>query len=349
MKENKNLDISLVIPLYTYEKIKENKNLYKINNFKSDIIFLPWNGGSYFKLRKVLKEFVEEKGPDNIFHFILTFPIFLNFFNNYKTIYTYPSTSFKQLNIKGLISTFLAFFESTKLDFLDPQLTKQIQNIFFWKKKDISNTPGSFVDTKYYKAEDVKNKKNWLTFLGRFEDVKQIIPFLKSIPTIDKVLKNNGIVDHEFFILGYGSLEDKMSSYIKNNKNFENIKLHIYFEKEPLNILRYSKVFYSLQKHTNYPSKSLLESLATGNIPIVTDNRDTKKIAHPSFSYYVNESFSAEEIALKTLEIMILDKKNFSMKTKKSSEHIEKYFSICSSVKYYLNIYNDIKKGNKDD
>ena len=340
-------NIKLVLPKELFDNLIENSQLQIINQYKENIIFIERTNKGYYYKRKKLIEFVNKYNQDNaIFHFILMFPIFTNYSNNYNSVFTYPATSFKALGAKGLFTTFFSFLESNKIDVLDPRLTKKAKLLFVYKKDNITNTPSSFINTNDYQMLTVEKKNNWLVFLGRFEKVKQLLEFLETIPLIDKKLKENNIFNHEFFILGKGSLEKEIYDYVNQSNDYKNIKMHIYFEKEPMNILKYSKVFFSLQKFSNYPSKSLLEAISCGNLPIVTDNGDTRKIADANFSYFVKENFSGEELSNKCLEILTLNNEAFTKKCMLGVEHIKENFNINQSVKYFLDLYENIKEIN---
>jgi len=331
--------IKLVLPQVTYEKLIEIEQLSSIADYRENIVLYSWSGGSYLQQREVLIELIEDYDSDTIFHFILGYPIFINLLNRYNIVYTYTSTSFQQLNFKGKVGVFSAFFEANRVDILDPRITKRLKNILFWKKNRISNTPGSFVDREYYHSVAIEKKRNYLVFLGRLEAVKQVVEFIKAIPTINQKLVDAGIKDQEFFLLGTGTLEKTILEYISHNPSYKDIKIHIYFEKKPVEILKYSKIFFSLQKYSNYPSKSLLEAISCGNIPIVTDNGDTRLIAPESFSYYVEEEFSAELLAEKCVEILKMDNGMLQSKMHQAQDFIDSNFSVDKNIEYFSSLY----------
>jgi len=341
---NKNNSIKLVLPYLTYKEIIQIKQFSDFNEYNNNFITYELESTKYFEKRRILLNLLNTLDKENsIFHFIMGYPVFFNFLKNYNVLFTHTSTSFKQLNINGLVVMFLSIFEAKRVDVLDPQITKTLKRIFFWNKNNIHNTPSSFIDLNYYQKEKFINKKNWLVFLGRFEEVKQVKEFVSTIPIINEQLKKNNINNSVFYILGTGSLENELRELITKNE-FININIKIYFEKEPLDILRYSKIFFSLQKYSNYPSKSLLEAMACGNLPIVTDNRDTRKIANEDFSYYVNEAFSPEELSMRCVEVLSLDADVYENKVNKAILFMKKKFSINTNINYFYNLYTFNKK-----
>jgi len=101
-------------------------------------------------------------------------------------------------------------------------------------------------------------------------------------------------------------------------------------------------VFFSLQMRNNYPSKSLLEGIAAGNIPLVTDVGTTRLIARPEFSYYVPENFSADDIAGELLQILSLDETTLQEKMTAARTFISNNFTIQTSAAYYINLYKGL-------
>ena len=95
------------------------------------------------------------------------------------------------------------------------------------------------------------------------------------------------------------------------NEIYNGLPIEIKFTSNPEEILNKSKVFISTQLFNNYPSRSLVEALAAGNLPVVTDNGQTRWIAKENFSYYVKEDFSETDIADAVYEIMKLDNNAF--------------------------------------
>lgn len=339
-RENNN--VKLIMPTIVYNKFLEIDYFKNINQYKENIILYNLETTSFLEKRKTLLDILDRYyHKDSTYHFIMGYPIFLNFFKarKYNSILTYTSTSFSKLNFKGLITIILSLLEVKKIDVLDPNLTLKLQKLLFWKKANISNTPSSFVDLDYYECQKFVNKKNKLVFLGRFEAVKQIIKFVNSIPRIEERLKENNFYNYEYIVLGYGSLEKEILEII-GQKNYQDINVKVYFEKNPKEVLKESKVFFSLQQYTNYPSKSLLEAISCGNIPIVTDNRDTRKIAHEDFSYYVQEDFTEDEISQQVLEAVSLTQEEFDEKIEISREFIEKHFSIHKNIEYFYKLYD---------
>jgi glycosyltransferase involved in cell wall biosynthesis len=112
-----------------------------------------------------------------------------------------------------------------------------------------------------------------------------------------------------------------------------------YHDPNPADVLSTSKVFLSVQQTTNYPSKSLLEALACGNLPIVTDVKDSRTIAPDDFSFYVPKDFAARDLAEQAVRILRMPEAVFMEKVTMAREHLKERFSVETMASYYLELY----------
>ena len=317
-----------------------------------DKILQPWSqkiityridmNGSIWRSQKELYRFVcERTTADDILHFILSFPTFIFPLKHSKTIYTLTESSLQNVNIKGRVLYLINAFRAKYVDILDPGVHKKMSRYFFFKRNRITLTPGSFVDTNVFKPAVHQQKENWFAFLGRFFFVKQVIELLQAVPLLCKELDAAGITNYKFIFLGFGQLEHGMKK-IMNQPEYKKLPIEIKMTNNPEMILAKSKVFFSLQLKNNYPSKSLLEAMASGNIPLVTDVGTTRMMAAPEFSYYVPEHFSAADIANQLISILSLDEKSMQIKMKAARDFVIENFSINNSAVYYSHLYKKL-------
>lgn len=344
-QDNGYKNVKLTLSKLLLNQLVEIKEFENINKYKQNIEILDWNGGSYMSFVKYINQWIYVKN-NCVIHFILSFPIIYKV-KNIDIIYTYPGSNLTDSNIKGMMSNFYGFLFADKIDILNPNIAQRVKNIFFWKTKKIFTTPGSVIDLTFYEPAPIDLKKNWLVFSGRFVEIKQVLKLLYMIPMIHNTLIKNGINNIRFYFLGEGEYENEMRSYIKSNSDlFRKIDIKIEFHSNPQEILKYSKIFFSLQKYSNYPSKSLLEAIACGNLPIVTDIGETRKIANEKFSYYVPEDFQFEHLIEKCLQIFMLSSDEFNKRICFGREFLNDRFSVNNSTEYFKNIYSISKKDN---
>lgn len=305
--------------------------------YRQNVLIISLPQGSLVEKSRALRRFIEERlSPDEILHFIMYFPIFLRVPN--PIIYTDPISNSKHYNFREKVAVYTRIFLADRVDMLDPARGKHLKKRMFWNAEKVSVTSNTFVDLEKYKALEMSEKKDWLVFLGRFEAVKQTLEYARSIPEIHKTMRELGIGKCRFFIFGHGTLENVLRNILQQPE-FVGIDAEMRYEPQPNEILSQAKIFFSLQKFTNFPSKSLAEALASGCLPIVTDNGATRKMARPEFSFYVPENFSAEDLAAKVREIYRLSAEERQEKSNLAREFAASELSIEKMTDYYLDLY----------
>lgn len=343
VRKQQKAPVRLVLSESLLEHALRVPELQELARYRKEIHILNWKGGNYFELRKCLGAFYEaRKKPAIGFHYVMSFPSFINHAPA-KTLFSFTESALKNLNLRAQLLAWLNFIGADYVDILDPKVASQVKKVLKTKADRISQTRNSFVDTSAFQPVPIEEKKNWLVFLGRFIDVKQVIPFAQAIPAMHRLLtENHDLKGLKFFLLGHGAQEEKIRDIV-NTASFKDIDIVIGFEPDPVRFLKYAKVFFSLQKNTNYPSKSLLEAMACHNIPLVTDVGTTRKIAHPDFSFYVPEDFTSDDLAKKTGEIFSLPASELEKKMKKARAFVQERFTLEKMAAYYLEIYQKMQ------
>jgi glycosyltransferase involved in cell wall biosynthesis len=329
--------IRLILSADLFEKISKVEELKQIVNFRERIIFEQldyMNIGAYTKtVNALIKKYVQR---GDLLHFVSSYPYLAHPSN--KTIFSFTESSLSNVNYKGRIAYYLSFLRAAHVDVLDPIVYNRLSRSVFFKNK-ISRTPNSFVDPALSLDIDFENKKNQVVQLGRFHKVKNIDKFISALPQVNNLLKQNGIDDAEFLILGTGALEQDFKQML-SDPAFDDIRYKIFFSENPQVELRKSKIILSIQSNNNYPSKSLLEGIMCGNIPLVTDVGTTREIAGEEFSVFLNENFTPGDLAGKILEIFQLDKKSFRSKAEAGINFVKLHYTIEKMAEYYFNLYN---------
>jgi glycosyltransferase involved in cell wall biosynthesis len=338
-------NIKLVVPLPLFLKIQETDEFRDINKYRQNLIILRGKTRIWNLTYRVWR--IGRSQDDKcVFHYIGKLPPIIHWFLPHRTCLTLPSTSIgrDQKKVREIALIYLSIRQANVIDVLDPDVYEYVRKLK-WRSAPVFNTPGSYIKPEYYQSEKYENKRNWVVFLGRFpaNDEKNVIKFVQSIPIMSDVLNKAGISDYHIFMLGHGEMENQVRDML-SDKIYRGIPIKFYFEKNPQDILKYSKVFFSLQKKTNYPSKSLIEALACGNLPVVTDVGTTRRIVNEEFGFFVDSNFTSEDLAHKTAEILLLDKEGFARRTHKAREFVENNFSIKKNADYFLQLYKLAEK-----
>jgi glycosyltransferase involved in cell wall biosynthesis len=308
-----------------------------LNRFAQDLIaetFAPKGlYGDSAQLAATAKRYAR---PGDIVHFAMRFPIFHRL--PFKTIYSFTESNLKNVNWKGRLNYYLSFFRAAYNDILDPDITEKLKKIFFYKAHRFFNTPGSFIDGNLYQPAPMEEKKNWIIFLGRFEYIKQIVPLCRALPFVHETLLRNGISGHRFILIGNGTQEAEVKE-ILGSEACKNIPVQQGFNPNPKEVLQYGKIILSLQLTTNFPSKSLLEGMACGCLPLVTDAGSTRRMAAPEFSYYVPEHFTAAQLAEAIAEMLKLNPNDFAQKSAAARGFVVKHFTIETMTQHFVDLY----------
>jgi glycosyltransferase involved in cell wall biosynthesis len=165
-----------------------------------------------------------------------------------------------------------------------------LENNFFSRgSKYYAVSPCSFVDyTEFYPENP---KVNNALFICRIEQHKNPLLLLNSIIVFNRKYKINEEI--KFYLMGEGRLSDQVREFIKVNNLF-----NVEYLGSVINIapwLRKSKIFFSIQEQTNYPSQSLLEAMACENAIIASDVGETRLLITENEGILVN--LNAEKIA----------------------------------------------------
>jgi len=237
--------------------------------------------------------------PFHSVHFVTTVSANFSFIflqkNKVSTFYNGGST------IKGVTTKLFKNIMKDKnfiIDCLSENIKEEILKKFPKAEKRVHVSPCSFID---YSDTDFNynEKENLIVFSGRFNDQKGINMLINFIP-----LFVNNVSNYKLLIMGYGPLEKEIEQAIAKCDGGEFVSLG--FFQDPKVQLKISKIFLSLQKNENYPSQSLIEAMACGNIPIATDNGLTHLLVNENTGIRIPED---DSLALLNAVKLLINKK----------------------------------------
>ncbi|MCX7877897.1 MAG: glycosyltransferase [Ignavibacteria bacterium] len=191
-----------------------------------------------------------------------------------------------------------ALENSDIVDFLSPYILQGVKDRNVKLKEDrVHIAPCSFAD---YQRCYIGDKSEFLVaFAARIEPDKNPFLFLEAACELSGKYENI-----KFIMMGDGTLVNEVRKFITQNHLEQNVKF--FFSYNPPEILSRTSVFVTLQSSTNYPSQSVLEAMACGNVIISSDTGDSSLFIKPEFGILINlnkgELVSAIEKLLKQTE-----------------------------------------------
>jgi glycosyltransferase involved in cell wall biosynthesis len=338
MEMEQKVSCKLVITPKLYKALQEQENSSQVlHQFYQNIIQYEFAGGFKF-FKKAVKSFVAQHSSEgDVLHYIGDHPLCVT--HKRRQVFSITQSSLKNLNAAGKIGQVAGIYYSDMVDILDPVVYEQMSKLFFYKRKRIFRTSNSFCDTELFYSLPYTEKKDWFVFLGRFEVMKQPLALLSALPSLYAAIKDQATDDLHFYFFGHGSKEAEMRQVLERDE-FKNIPVTITYNSKPNGVLAESKFFFSLQLHNNYPSKSLIEAMSAGNVPIVTDVGQTRWLAKPGFSYFVPERFNEKDIVNTAIKIYAEDKSELALKSAMARAFVMKEHTIEKMRDYYLSLYS---------
>jgi glycosyltransferase involved in cell wall biosynthesis len=328
-------NVQLVIPHGLSEAISKLEE-FDLRPYADRIHVLSVEGGVHRSLIKILRQ-LHRSNKRSIFHYVLVPPAFVQTFWSRRTVFTCPMSGMSLYNLRGRLGTYAGCLLAGEVDFLNETVARDVARTLHVRPSRFSVTPGSHIDCDFYSPAPFEEKTNTLVFLGLFTHAKQAPRLFEAVPFVDRYLKERGITDAKFRFLGRDTEEGPLSERLGELP--PDIDVRAYFEPNPRNTLRTAKVFFSLQRVSNYPSKSLLEAMACGTLPIVTDVGDTRLGAREPYAYFVERDFSAAAIAERCHEILTLDRAAFESRVNEARAFLRERFSIDATASYFAELY----------
>lgn len=333
-------NILLIIPKSLYKKVIQIPSLSHNMKYSQELIVLDVKTNRYREFFYKMLPIIFHAPKDSIFHYPLTgFPFIHTLLRQKMIISMVNSTYFERKGsvlFKGKLLFKVNALLSYKIDVLNPKIYENIKKSFFLKNKTYL-TQGSMVEIQ---KDIVFQRENKIVFIGRFDinDIKNVLKYASMIPAIHRYLLSQSIQNIKYYILGHGVLEEKLKALLEDEA-YQGIDIECYFEINPLSILKNAKVMLSLQKYENYPSRSLLEAMSLGVIPIVTDVGESHLFENKDIIQYISKDFTTDELAYALQVILKLDSNTYYKKAKVLSAYVGENHSIENHARYFLNLY----------
>lgn len=332
-------DVRLVLSSDLLSLLERGDEHAAIRDHRARLEIFQAAGAPFERLRAFLRGLFV-KAPAGVFHYGLPSPLRLHASRSRRTLFTLPNASLALYNARGLLEVYGGILRASRVDVLDPRVFAQLTSQFFWRRGSFSLTPGSYVDLELYRPVAAGEKQNLIVFSGLFSDEKQAPRLVACIPRLLERLDAAGFQDARIVMLGRDPDGGTVSARVASLRNS---RVEARFEPSPRSVLAGAKVFLSLQRSTNHPSKALLEAMACGCAPVVTDTRDSRLSAPDSLARYVPRDFSADDIADACVALLQRSSSESEVHVDAARSFLRARFSIDTMAAYYCHLYSQLR------
>ena len=177
------------------------------------------------------------------------------------------------------------------IDCLDENIAKVVKTESTDFDIKVTSSPCSFID---YRHTEIQSKEMLLTFSGYFRAYKGVHLIIEALK---KCMETCTELKVQF--LGKGDLEGviryELASFVQSGR------VEIGYTKNPIEKLKKSLIFVSLQQKENYPSQSLLEAMACGNAIVATNVGLTNLLVNKNTGILID--YDVEQLSEAILEL----------------------------------------------
>lgn len=331
-------DVRLVAPRSLVEKLSSSSEHAGLRHQSARLDLM--DGDADFDRFRGHVERILTRSPNGVFHYGLASPLRLHRSRSKRTLYTIPNASLAQYNARGLAEVYGGIIRSTRVDVLDPDVFNALSRRFPWRRGSFSLTPGSYVDLARFAPLPASQKEDTIAFLGLFSDEKQAPRLVEQVPELLRLLERGGAKSPRVWLMGRDAGENGVTRKVKQ---LADPRVKAWEEPDPASVLPRAKVFLSLQRSTNHPSRSLLEAMACGAAPVVTDTRDSRRSAPDSLALYVPRDFNAGDLARACLPILQRNDDAADAHAAAMRSFLARHFSLETMANYYRFLYEQLR------
>lgn len=336
-----NADVHLVLDRRTFDKLSIQPETAELDLDDVRLHIYNLKTGSFVNFSKAVNYFLErQKGP-LCAHFPLQVPFILKKNRPSRLLASWVATGLPTVRKSSLslfVGVWFGLISADVIDVLNPDVLKRLRRIPGIKKKIEITDGGTFIDSRIYKPS---RKLDEVVFLGRLEAGKQALRLVRCLPELFSKLANGGFPEVKFKIIGDGDQSREIADEL-SKPSYEDIPVQTGYSDNPSEILSSASIFLSLQRTSNYPSRSLAEGLASGAFPVVTDAGDTDIFLEgcPHFSY-VPIDFSPIDLFHAIANFLGNTKEEKFKISKENAAYASARFTIDRQARYFLNLYSD--------
>ena len=203
-------------------------------------------------------------------------------------------------------------------------------------KQKVAASGARYINTELFQIKkDLKERENLIGYIGRLEEGKGAMNFVKAISLIIEKQDN-----FRFFIGGQGSLYDKMKNELENNNLFKKVELVGWVtHNEVANRLNELKLFVLPSYSEGLPT-GVLEAMACGTPVLATPVGGVPDVLTDGETGFIMENNSPECIA--ETVIRALNYSNLGTIVKKARSLVEEEYTYEAAVERYRQILEKI-------
>lgn len=237
--------------------------------------------------------------------------------------------------LKATLVPWLSFLEADRIDILNPGNLALIKRVPRLGGKASLTAGGTFVNFDVYRPAA---KKPLVVFLGRLEAEKNALALVRLLPEIVAGLKEAGIAPPAFRIAGAGAEAEAIEALLRTAA-YADIEVESGYVDDPRALLAKSRVFLSLQRTSNYPSKALAEAMACGAFPVITEIGESRLMADEAIAAFVPRDLSAGSLVEALKKPLALDDEGFAALSARVVEAARARFRLEVQADYFARLY----------
>jgi len=288
----------------------------------------------------VLFKFSLRMKPGVTVHYLNHAPPFIDRIMGRRVVFSwvansFPKFTFKKNQFADYLCATIAFYCSHTIDILTPSVAERFRRSPYFDRISIT-TGGSFVDVNHFKPSE--KKINDIVFLGRTSYMKNAVAFLEAVPFVFERMKIAGI-NTRFQIFGAPADQEEKVKELMSVYSSLGIPVFRGQTPDPCSVLRSAKVFVSLQRASNYPSKSLIEAMSCGCVPIINLSGESIMMANENDAVFIDEHFTVQQLADAACSILLLSDMEFMRRSKAVREFAIANFCFNKQVDYYEKVW----------
>jgi glycosyltransferase involved in cell wall biosynthesis len=256
------------------------------------------------------------------------------------------SLSYKKAYDKGLFSmdgafsTILSILERANFSLSDRIIVESRGVVNFlglnkYREKVVASG-ARYIDTNLFQIKkDLRERKNWIGYIGRLEEGKGVMNFVNAMPLI--LERKNNV---KFFLGGGGPLRDRIENELRNSNIAQKIELMGWISHDKIaDYLNELKLFILPSYSEGLPT-GVLEAMACGAVVLATPVGGVPDIIRDREAGFILEDNSPECIAENV--IRVLNYPSLDKIVKNARKVIEEKYTYEAAVERYRKILDNI-------